>query len=165
MNKAVVPIKYILIKRKTQKGWRSKWNAFALFPDGLLLHFSTFSITTIVYENTTVYMWITREKLIYQKKFDIFWFWLSLVLTYLNLSWDSPCSLKREIHPSESREPPLSSTLSPSSEDSGLDDSLYRSPLEEPESAVEREIRLTLERDERHRRERGIIAQGLAIPR
>lgn len=63
------------------------------------------------------------------------------------------------------REPPLSSTVSPSSEDSGLDESSYRSPPEEPESAVEREIRLTLEREERHRRERGLLAQGLAIPR
>ncbi|XP_044222983.1 uncharacterized protein LOC122993152 isoform X2 [Thunnus albacares] len=63
------------------------------------------------------------------------------------------------------REPPLSSTLSPSSEDSGLDDLSYRSPLEDPESAVEREIRLTLEREERHRRERGIISHGLTIPR
>lgn len=63
------------------------------------------------------------------------------------------------------REPPLSSTLSPSSEDSGLDDSSYRSTLEEPETAVEREIRLTLEREERHRRERGMIAHGLPIPR
>ncbi|XP_068427231.1 dentin sialophosphoprotein-like isoform X2 [Clinocottus analis] len=58
----------------------------------------------------------------------------------------------------------LSSTLSPSSEDSGLEDSSYR-PLEEPESAVEREIRLTLEREERHRRERGGMTQGLTIPR
>ncbi|GLD61835.1 uncharacterized protein AKAME5_001360900 [Lates japonicus] len=77
----------------------------------------------------------------------------------------SPRLKHREIHTPAPREPPLSSTLSPSSEDSGLEDSSYRSPLEEPESAVEREIRLTLEREERHRRERGMIAQGLAIPR
>ncbi|XP_026169124.1 uncharacterized protein LOC113134103 [Mastacembelus armatus] len=77
----------------------------------------------------------------------------------------SPRLKHREIHPPFPREPPVSCTLSPSSEDSGLDDLSYRSPLEEPESAVEKEIRLTLERDERHRRERGIISQGLAIPR
>ncbi|XP_034468665.1 uncharacterized protein si:ch211-153l6.6 isoform X1 [Hippoglossus hippoglossus] len=77
----------------------------------------------------------------------------------------SPRLKHREINPPVPREPPLSSTLSPSSEDSGLDDSSYRSPLEEQESAVEREIRLTLEREERHRRERGMIAQGLIIPR
>ncbi|XP_074508458.1 uncharacterized protein LOC141777795 isoform X2 [Sebastes fasciatus] len=78
----------------------------------------------------------------------------------------SPRLKHREMHPPVPREPPLSSTLSPSSEDSGLDDSLsYRSPLEESESAVEREIRLTLEREERHRRERGVITHGLTIPR
>ncbi|XP_035491365.2 uncharacterized protein si:ch211-153l6.6 isoform X3 [Scophthalmus maximus] len=77
----------------------------------------------------------------------------------------SPRLKHRDIHPPMPREPPLSSTLSPSSEDSGLDDPSYRSPLEEPESAVEREIRLTLEREERHRRERGRIAQGLTVPR
>ncbi|XP_030016779.1 cyclic nucleotide-gated cation channel beta-1-like isoform X2 [Sphaeramia orbicularis] len=77
----------------------------------------------------------------------------------------SPRIKHREIQPPVPREPPLSSTLSPGSEDSGLDDSSYRSPLEEPESAVEREIRLTLEREEKHRRERGMITQGLTIPR
>ncbi|XP_039463743.1 uncharacterized protein si:ch211-153l6.6 isoform X2 [Oreochromis aureus] len=61
--------------------------------------------------------------------------------------------------------PTRSPRLKHSSEDSGLDDSSYRSTLEEPETAVEREIRLTLEREERHRRERGMIAHGLAIPR
>ncbi|XP_014880746.1 uncharacterized protein LOC106942086 isoform X1 [Poecilia latipinna] len=63
-----------------------------------------------------------------------------------------------------SKEPPLSFTLSPSSEDSGLDDSSFRSALEETENSVEREIRLTLEREEQHRRERGMIAQGLTVP-
>ncbi|XP_039670587.1 cyclic nucleotide-gated cation channel beta-1 [Perca fluviatilis] len=77
----------------------------------------------------------------------------------------SPRLKHREIHPPVPREPPLSSTLSPSSEDSGLDDLSYRSPLDEPESAVEREIRLTLEREEHHRRERGMITQGLTTPR
>ncbi|XP_031165357.1 general transcriptional corepressor trfA-like isoform X2 [Sander lucioperca] len=77
----------------------------------------------------------------------------------------SPRLKHREIHPPVPREPPLSSTMSPSSEDSGLDDLSYRSPLDEPESAVEREIRLTLEREEHHRRERGMITQGLTTPR
>ncbi|XP_023820585.1 midasin isoform X1 [Oryzias latipes] len=77
----------------------------------------------------------------------------------------SPRLKHKEIHAPGPREPPLSSTLSPSSEDSGLDDFSYRSPLEESESAVDREIRLTLEREERHRKERGMIAQGLTLPR
>ncbi|KAM6919113.1 uncharacterized protein FYW49_008636 [Xenentodon cancila] len=63
------------------------------------------------------------------------------------------------------REPPPSSTLSPSSEESGLDEFFYRMPLVETESAIEREIRLTLEREEQHRRERGMIAQGLTVTR
>ncbi|KAM3603869.1 uncharacterized protein V6R79_003201 [Siganus canaliculatus] len=77
----------------------------------------------------------------------------------------SPRLKHREMNQAVPKEAPLSSTLSPSSEDSGLDDSSYRSPLEEPETAVEREIRLTLEREERHRKERGMIAQGLPMPR
>nr|XP_020475291.1 uncharacterized protein LOC109971404 [Monopterus albus] len=77
----------------------------------------------------------------------------------------SPRLKHREIHPAVPRETPLSCNLSPSSEDSGLDELAYRSPQEEPESAVEREIRLTLEREERHRRERGMITQGLTLPR
>lgn len=80
----------------------------------------------------------------------------------------SPRLKHREVRPPSAatpREPPLSSTLSPGSEDSGLDESSYRSPPEEPESAVEREIRLTLEREEKHRRERGLIEKGIAIPR
>ena len=47
----------------------------------------------------------------------------------------------------------------------GMDDPPPRGPPEEPESAVEREIRLTLDREERHRRERGRLAQGPAAPR
>ncbi|XP_015258438.1 PREDICTED: neurofilament medium polypeptide-like [Cyprinodon variegatus] len=77
----------------------------------------------------------------------------------------SPRLRHRELHPPMPKEPPLSSTLSPGSEDSGLDDSSFRSHVEEQESAVEREIRLTLEREEQHRRERGMIVQGLAVPR
>ncbi|XP_027875798.1 uncharacterized protein LOC114146161 isoform X6 [Xiphophorus couchianus] len=76
----------------------------------------------------------------------------------------SPRLKHREIQPPMSKEPPLSFTLSPGSEDSGLDDSSFRSVLEEPENSVEREIRLTLEREEQHQRERGVIAQGLTIP-
>nr|XP_040027178.1 uncharacterized protein LOC120816026 isoform X3 [Gasterosteus aculeatus aculeatus] len=72
----------------------------------------------------------------------------------------SPRLKHREIHPAAAMEPTLSSTLSstlsPGSEDSGL---------EEPESAVEREIRRTLEREECHRRERGGVTQGLTVPR
>ncbi|XP_030220156.1 zinc finger CCCH domain-containing protein 18 isoform X1 [Gadus morhua] len=70
--------------------------------------------------------------------------------------------------PVSSRETPVSCSLSPSSEDSGMDgmdDPPPRGPPEEPESAVEREIRLTLDREERHRRERGRLAQGPAAPR
>uniref|UniRef100_A0A672T0Y6 Si:ch211-153l6.6 n=1 Tax=Sinocyclocheilus grahami TaxID=75366 RepID=A0A672T0Y6_SINGR len=44
--------------------------------------------------------------------------------------------------------------FSPCSEDSGLDDTSYRSPYDEPETPVEREIRDALEREEMFRRER-----------
>ncbi|KAJ8357178.1 hypothetical protein SKAU_G00199720 [Synaphobranchus kaupii] len=45
--------------------------------------------------------------------------------------------------------------FSPCSEDSGLDDSSYRSAYDDPETPIEREIRLELEREESLRRERG----------
>lgn len=61
---------------------------------------------------------------------------------------------------SSSRETPVTSAWSPSSETLGLDDPATRRPLEEAESSVEREIRLTLEREELHRRERGRLARG-----
>ncbi len=44
--------------------------------------------------------------------------------------------------------------FSPCSEDSGLDDTSYRSPYDEPETPVEREIREALEREENFRQER-----------
>ncbi|XP_056599568.1 uncharacterized protein si:ch211-153l6.6 isoform X1 [Triplophysa dalaica] len=44
--------------------------------------------------------------------------------------------------------------FSPCSEDSGLDDTSYRSPYDEPENPVEREIREALEREENFRHER-----------
>ncbi|KAK2901116.1 hypothetical protein Q8A67_009231 [Cirrhinus molitorella] len=46
--------------------------------------------------------------------------------------------------------------FSPCSEDSGLDDTSYRSPYDEPETPVEREIREALEREENFRRERAM---------
>ncbi|XP_016373658.1 uncharacterized protein LOC107712822 isoform X2 [Sinocyclocheilus rhinocerous] len=46
--------------------------------------------------------------------------------------------------------------FSPCSEDSGLDGSSYRSPFDDPETPIEKEIRLTMEREENLRRERGM---------
>ncbi|XP_041849319.1 cilia- and flagella-associated protein 251-like isoform X2 [Melanotaenia boesemani] len=77
----------------------------------------------------------------------------------------SPRLKHREIQPSTSKEAPPSSLSYASDEDSSWNDLSFRSPLEELESAVEREIRLTLEREEQHRRERGMILQGMTLPR
>lgn len=50
--------------------------------------------------------------------------------------------------------------FSPCSEDSGLDDSSYRSPYDDLETPVEKEIRIAMERDDNYRRERGLSKMG-----
>ncbi|RVE59157.1 hypothetical protein OJAV_G00201500 [Oryzias javanicus] len=50
--------------------------------------------------------------------------------------------------------------FSPCSEDSGLDDSSYRSPCDDLETPVEREIRISVEREEHFKRERGFTRMG-----
>uniref|UniRef100_A0A3B1JYG8 Si:ch211-153l6.6 n=1 Tax=Astyanax mexicanus TaxID=7994 RepID=A0A3B1JYG8_ASTMX len=54
--------------------------------------------------------------------------------------------------------------FSPCSEDSGLDDTSYRSPYDEPETPVEREIRETMEREESFRRERALSRSSSGEP-